>query len=235
MDVTTRRELARRALAGYVSGPEASTRATARALAKIDDAQAVVLVEGVSDQIAVETAAVARGRELVAEGVVIAPIGGRTRSGASWRRCPRWAPGCDWLLCATCARRRIFRRGLVATEVVSPRSPADPQYVGLFVCVDDLEDELIRAVGAAGVEALFDAQGDLSSFRSLQSQPAWRGREPEAQMRRFLGSGSGRKLRYARLLVEEAAGRGTSCLVRSTPCSPRSDRPGQRCCTRKGV
>jgi len=39
----------------------------------------------------------------------------------------------------------------------------------------------------------------------LQTQPAWRGRDPQAQMRRFLGSGSGRKLRYARLLVEETA------------------------------
>ncbi len=95
------------------------------------------------------------------------------------------------------------------------------EHLGFYVCVNDLEDELIRAVGTAGVEELFDSQGDLGSFRSLQSQPAWRGREPEAQMRRFLGSGSRRKLRYARLLVEEAA--GTPCLVRSTRCSPPFD------------
>jgi hypothetical protein len=41
MDVANRRELARRALDGYVSGPAASTRATARALAKVDNAVAV--------------------------------------------------------------------------------------------------------------------------------------------------------------------------------------------------
>ena len=81
-----------------------------------------------------------------------------------------------------------------------------PAAVAIYVWVDDLEDELIRAVGTAGVEALFDSQGDLGSFRSLQSQPAWRGREPEAQMRRLLGSGSRRKPRYARLLVEAAIG-----------------------------
>ena len=81
--------------------------------------------------------------------------------------------------------------------------------LGFYVCVDDLEDELIRAVGAEAAEMLFASQGDLASFRSLQSQPAWRGREPEAQIHRFLGSGSGRKLRYARLLVEEAVGRDT--------------------------
>ncbi len=64
MDVTNRRELARKALDGYVSGPAAPIQATARALAKVDGAAAVVLVEGISDQIAVETAARCRGRDL---------------------------------------------------------------------------------------------------------------------------------------------------------------------------
>jgi hypothetical protein len=73
--------------------------------------------------------------------------------------------------------------------------------LGFFVCVDDLESELIRAVGPARVEALFDSQGDLGSFRTLQKQPAWRTQRVEDQMRRFLGSGARRKLRYARLLV----------------------------------
>jgi len=36
----------------------------------------------------------------------------------------------------------------------------------------------------------------------MRRQPAWRGRSTEAQLRRFLGAGSQRKLRYARLLVE---------------------------------
>ena len=62
---------------------------------------------------------------------------------------------------------------------------------GLYVCVDDLEDELIRAIGAARVEELIDSQGDLGSFRSLQRQPEWRGPPAGSQLRRFLGSGSG--------------------------------------------
>jgi hypothetical protein len=103
----------------------------------------------------------------------------------------------------------IFRRGLVTARVGSPRTRADMERLGFYVCVNDLEDELIRAVGIAGVEALFDSQGDLRSFRSFQSQPAWRGREPEPQMWRFLRSGSRRNLRYARLLVEAAVGRDT--------------------------
>jgi hypothetical protein len=52
------------------------------------------------------------------------------------------------------------------------------------------------------VEQVVEAQGDLGSFRTLQKQPAWRGRTPEQQLRRFMGSGGGRKIRYARLLVD---------------------------------
>jgi hypothetical protein len=209
MDFTGRHELARSALDGYLGGPAATTRATARALTKVDNAVAVVLVEGISDQIAVETAAVGRGRNLEAERVVVVPIGGAHAIG---RFLTTLGPlGTRVRLAGLCDLREeeMFRRELVASRVGSPRTRTDMERLGFYVCVNDLEDELIRAVGAAGVEALFDSQGDLGSFRSLQSQPAWRGREPDAQMRRFLGSGARRKLRYARLLVEAAVRRDT--------------------------
>lgn len=185
------------ALAGYDSGPDATTRATTRALAKVHDAETVVLVEGITDQIALETAAVGRGRDLDAERVVVVPIGGAHAIGRFLTRLGPLATRVR--LAGLCDMREegIFRRGLVAAGVGSP----------VYVCVDDLEDELIRAVGAAGVEALFGSRGDLRSFRSFQSQPAWRGREPEAQMYRFVRSSSVRNLRYARLLVEEAVRR----------------------------
>ncbi len=210
MALTSRRELARRALVvGYDSGPDATTRATARALAKVDNAVAVVLVEGITDQIALETAAVGRGRDLEAERVVVVPIGGAhaigrflTRLGTLDTR-RRLAGLCDL------REEEIFRRGLVATQVGSPRTRKDMEQLGFYVCVSDREEELIRAVGTAGVEALFDSQGDLRSFRTFQSQPAWRGREPEAQMHRFVRSSSVRNLHYARLLVEAAVGRDT--------------------------
>ena len=205
MDLEMRRALARRALAGYASGPDASTLATTRAVERIHQARAMVLVEGVSDQIAVEAAAVSRGRDLDVEGIVVVPIGGAhaIRRFLTTLR----PPGPTLRLAALCDLREegIFRRALAMPQVTAPGPPFDLEYVGLFVCVDDLEDELVRAVGAARVEALFESQADLTSYRSLQTQPAWRGRDPQAQMRRFLGSGSGRKLRYARLLVEEAA------------------------------
>ncbi|MFG3423124.1 TOPRIM nucleotidyl transferase/hydrolase domain-containing protein [Micromonospora sp. NPDC049460] len=197
------------AVDGHLGGNAASIRATARALAKVGSAVAVVLVEGISDQIALETAAVGRGRDLEAERVVIVPIGGAHAIG---RFLTRLAPlGTRVRLAGLCDLREeeIFRRGLEVTHVGSPRTRADMEHLGFYVCVKDLEDELIRALGAARVEALFDSQGDLRLFRSFQSQPAWRGREPEAQMWRFLRSSSRRNLRYARLLVEAAVGRDT--------------------------
>ncbi|WP_230687287.1 TOPRIM nucleotidyl transferase/hydrolase domain-containing protein [Catellatospora vulcania] len=207
MDLARRRELARRALDGYDSGPDATTRALAAAWAKIADAAGLILVEGLSDQIAVEAAAAGRGRDLGAERVVIVPIGGAHAIG---RFLAELGPlAAELRLAGLCDVREeeVFRRALVAARVGSPRTRADMAEVGFHVCVDDLEQELIRAVGATAVEALFDSQGDLGSFRSLQSQPAWRGREPERQMWRFLRAGSRRNLRYARLLTEAATDR----------------------------
>ena len=66
--------------------------------------------------------------------------------------------------------------------------------LGFYVCDVDLEDELIRALGTAAVEAIVDAQGELGTFRTFQHQPAQRGRPAEAQLRRFMGTASGRKI-----------------------------------------
>jgi hypothetical protein len=74
--------------------------------------------------------------------------------------------------------------------------------LGFFVSVADLEDELIRALGADAVRRVLDAASELDAFRIFQRQPAWRGRRLEEQLRRFLGTHSGRKIRSARLLVD---------------------------------
>jgi len=205
--VNSRREHARKALAGYDRGIDATNRATARALAKVDDAEAVVIVEGISDQLALETAALGRGRDLEAERVLIVPIGGAHAIGRFLTGLG--PPGTRRRLAGLCDlnEEEIFRRGLVATHVGSPRTRIDMEQLGFYVCIKDLEDELIRALGTAGVEAVFDSQDDLRWFRSFQTQPAWRGREPEAQMYRFVRSSSVRNLLYARLLVEAAVGR----------------------------
>lgn len=190
-------------------GPEAALRATARALAKLDTAATVVIVEGISDQIAMETAAAGRGLDLDAERVVIVPIGGAHAIGGFLTRLGTLVGRVR--LAGLCDRREeaVYRRALTAAGVGSPRTRADLERLGFYVCVDDLEEELIRALGAEAVEALFDSQGDLRKFRSFQSQPAWRGEELGPQLRRFLRSSARRNLRYARLLVETAVDRDT--------------------------
>jgi hypothetical protein len=201
MDITRRRELASRLLDGYVHGPAAATEATVRALAKVAGAESVVLVEGISDQIAVETLAARRGRDLDAERLVVLPIGG---AHAITRYLTQLGPaGAALRLAGLCdvGEEAIVRRGLASAGVGCARTRADMELLGFHVCVEDLEDELIRAIGTGRAEELIDSQGDLGSFRSLQRQPEWRRQSVEAQLRRFLGSGARRKLRYARLLA----------------------------------
>ncbi|HEY7360950.1 MAG TPA: ATP-dependent endonuclease, partial [Streptosporangiaceae bacterium] len=70
-----------------------------------------------------------------------------------------------------------------------------------YVCGADLEEELIRALGVAAVERVIQAQGEIRSLRILQQMPPWQGQSPERQLHRFIGTRSGRKSLYARLLV----------------------------------
>jgi hypothetical protein len=184
-------------LAGYVSGPAAATEATAVALARADSARTVVLVEGISDQIAVETLAGRRGRDLAAESVVVLPAGGAHGIARYLRRFGPEGTGARLAGLCDAGEARIVARGLGA-----PGSRADLERLGFFVCVEDLEDELIRAAGPELVTEVFAAHGDLGAFRTIQRQPAWRGKDEAAQLRRFLGAGAQRKLRYARLLTE---------------------------------
>ena len=73
---------------------------------------------------------------------------------------------------------------------------------GFFACVADLEDELIRALGAQAVEGVLNAQAELDSFRRFQRMPQHRGTPVDRQLRRFLGTRATRKIRCAQRLVE---------------------------------
>jgi hypothetical protein len=166
------------------------------------DRRAVVLVEGISDQNALEAVAERRGRDLDAEGIAVLPIGGAQSIG---RFLSRFGPqGLDLKVAGLCdaGEEGDFRRGLERAGLGSDLTRAEMERLGFYVCVADLEDELIRAHGADSVEQIVEAEGDLGSFRTLQKQPEWRGRTTEEQLRRFMGSGGRRKIRYARLLVE---------------------------------
>jgi hypothetical protein len=165
-------------------------------------ARTVVLVEGVSDQLALEALAERRGRNLAAEAVAVVPIGGSKNIGSFL---DLFGPhGLDLRLAGLCdaGEEGDFQRALERAGLGSNLTRADMERLGFYVCVADLEDELIRALGAAAVERVIEAQDELASFRSLQKQPAWRGRRVEEQLRRFFGSKGNRKSRFGALLVE---------------------------------
>jgi hypothetical protein len=162
----------------------------------------VVLVEGISDQHALEALAARRGRDLAAEGIALVPIGGAQAIG---RFLDRYGPkGLDIQLAGLCdvGEESDFRRGLERAGFGSNLTRAEMESRGFYVCVKDLEDELIRALGVESVERIAAAQGDLRSFRTLQKQAAWHGRPMQDQLRRWMGSGGRRKIRYAGLLVD---------------------------------
>jgi hypothetical protein len=156
------------------------------------EVRAVVLVEGVSDRAALAELARRRGDDLAARGVALVAMGGATNVGRFARR---WE-GRGVRLGGLCdvGEAAWFARALGAEP-----TPGAEQGVG--VCVDDLEDELIRALRVAGVEEVIAREGELGSLRTLRRQPAQRDRHPEEHLRRFLGARSGNKERFARLLV----------------------------------
>ena len=186
-----------------VPGPRPPLSAAAAcALVVGANAGAAILVEGWSDQAALDTLARRRGWDLHAEGIVIVPIGGATNVDRFARALgPR---GLGVRLAGLCDVAEVpqVRRGLERAGIGTNLALAGMEALGFFVCDADLEDELIRAVGSAGVERVLEAQGELGSFRKFQAQPVQRGRDHRAQLRRFMGTRAGRKIRYGSLLVD---------------------------------
>ncbi len=157
-----------------------------------------VLVEGASDAAAVTTLAARLGRDLA--GAAVVPMGGITNLRAHLA-----AASTDDVPAAglyDAAEERVVRRALAVLH--EPDTDAaridlarlDPAAHHLFRCERDLEDELIRAVTPDGVLDLLAAHGDLARFRAFRRQPFQRARPLDAQLRRFLGTTSGRKIAY---------------------------------------
>lgn len=177
---------------------------TATAVELLNGARAhtAILVEGWSDQAALEALARRRGLDLRAEGIGVVPMGGITNLG---RFADVLGPrGLGLRLGGLCdaAEEPYLLRSLYRAGLAGALTRAAAEKLGFFVCEADLEDELIRALGTTAVERILAAEGELSSFRRFQDQPAQRGRETQAQLRRFLGTRARRKIRYGTLLVD---------------------------------
>ncbi|MFE9115896.1 TOPRIM nucleotidyl transferase/hydrolase domain-containing protein [Streptomyces collinus] len=168
----------------------------ARDLAERLGVRTAVLLEGLSDFAAVEALAARRGRDLAAEKVCVVPMGGAMSVGRYARLLG--PPGLGLRLTGLCdeGEKGFYERGLT-------RSQASLQ--DIYVCTADLEDEFIRALGTSAIEEIFRSEGDFRAWQSFQCQPAQQGRPRHQQVRRFLGTKKGRKIRYGRLLVDALA------------------------------
>jgi len=164
--------------------------------------RAAIFVEGVSDREALEALARRRRRDLSLEGVSIVPMGGAHGIGRFLET--YGADGLDLQLAGLCdaGEERYVARALQAAGLKADTSRSAMEQQGFYVCEPDLEAELIRALGVDAVSRVLDSEGDIGAFRTFQRDPAWRGRPDDEQLRRFMGSGSRRKIRYARLLID---------------------------------
>jgi hypothetical protein len=152
----------------------------------------VLLVEGESDRRAVEVLARRRGSDLAGLGVEVVAMGGITNlrthlSGIA--NGTRVAGLYD-----------VAQRRYVEATLGRLGSPAR-----FYACHEDLEDELIRALGRERVLGVIDEAGDLASYTILRRQPFHRDRPEPEVLRRFVGTTSGRKVRYAGLLTAALA------------------------------
>jgi hypothetical protein len=167
-----------------------------------DDAQTVVLVEGMSDRVALETLAQRRGRRFDDEGVAVVSIDGAKNIGVFLDRFGPRGAGVRLAGLCDAAEDGDFGRGLERAGLGTDLTRAEMERLGFYACVADLEDELIRSLGTEAVEEVIESRGELGAFRTMQRQPAQRDWTLERQLRRFMGTRGGRKIQYARLLVE---------------------------------
>lgn len=151
--------------------------------------RAVILVEGTSDRSAVEALARRRGLDLDGEGVTVVPMGG-------YGNLPRFLEKHRDVRIAglyDAGEEQHFLRALGCAD------RGELEQTGFYACTRDLEEELTRAVGPAGMERVLDEQGELRSFRTYQKQLAHRDRPLEEQLHGFMWN---RKQRYAVVLVD---------------------------------
>lgn len=165
----------------------------------------VVLVEGNSDRVALSTLAQCLGHDLDAEGIDVVAMGGITNTRAFATRYGPRGLGLPLAGLYDIGEEAVLRHGLHAAGLANAGGPHALERLGFHACDRDLEDELLRALGTDAAEAVIAQAGEAQSLRLLAGMPAQRGWTRLAVLRRFLGSQSGRKARYADLFVRALA------------------------------
>jgi hypothetical protein len=169
-----------------------------------DHVGTVVLLEGPSDVAAVRAVAAAYGVTDSVHRYQLVDMGGVTnirRHLAAFREAStpvRVIGMCD------AGEARFFARALRVNGDGVHHEAALAEH-GFDVCVADLEDELIRAMGPARVVSVLGRLGLGGRLETFQRQPAWRDRPLHEQLHRFAGVASGRKTLLAGALAEGLA------------------------------
>lgn len=162
----------------------------------------VVLVEGQSDRAALMALAARTGRDLAAEGVQVLAMNGVTNIRTFARRYGPRGLGVRLTGLYDAPEEPFVRHGLAAAGLPDTEDATDLEALGFFACTPDLEDELIRALGLDAVEGVIATAGETRSLDLLAQMPAQQGWTRHELVRRFLTARSGRKARYAVLLLD---------------------------------
>ncbi|MFW5469416.1 hypothetical protein ACOCJ4_05150 [Knoellia sp. CPCC 206435] len=158
-----------------------------------------VLLEGTSDVAAVRALRTARGVRPDSEPCRLVDMGGATnirrhlQAAATAHPRPRVIGLCDEREAAFFVRALDVVTPLHLDSVERPISVDDLPALGFQICRRDLEDELLRALGADGALAVLGDVGLRDAFAAFTRQPAWQGRPVLDQLHRFCGTTSGRK------------------------------------------
>lgn len=177
-----------------------AARGHAGTVAAASPTRVVVLLEGQSDIAAVRTLAAARGLPEADTALELVDMGGATNVRRHLDRVLHHSDPARVLGMCDAHEAGFFQRALLAHGLALADATAMGA-VGFHVCDRDLEDELMRALGAERVLAVLDGLRLGDRFALLQQQPAWRGKPLQAQLRRFAGVASGRKALLAAALA----------------------------------
>jgi hypothetical protein len=162
----------------------------------------IVLVEGITDELALTLAARRSGRDLEAEGVSIVALNGVHAISRFLRREAAEEPRANLAGLYDQGEEEVVRAALERAGYPPNLDRSGFERAGFFACSVDLEDELVRAAGATVLSGLIELEGDAQPWSTFQKQHAWRARPVEDQFRRFIRSQSGRNSRYIRAIVE---------------------------------
>jgi hypothetical protein len=138
------------------------------------------------------------GRDLDAEGITVIALDGGAGIGAYLRLFGPGGLGISVLgMCdedkETQWQTELQKAGFPAT------SRQAMQQAGFKVCVKDLEEEFISAMGATAVQGVIASEGDAAAFAAFQGQPTQASVSLPEQLRRFLHKNN---TRYAIPLVD---------------------------------